>query len=49
MRWSQPAEDSPTHAIVSAGLDFQIEIQTRHAFRKPPQSAGTFSAQPRWA
>jgi hypothetical protein len=49
MRWSQPAENSPTHAIVPAGLDFQIKIQTRRAFRKLPQSAGTFSAQPRWA
>jgi hypothetical protein len=49
IRWSQTAEDSPTHAIVFTGLDFQIEIQTRRTFRKLPQSAGTFSAQRRWA
>jgi hypothetical protein len=50
LRWSQPAEGSPTHAVLPAGLDFQIEIQTRRTFRKPPQSAaGRFSAQSRWA
>jgi hypothetical protein len=49
IRWSYPAEDSPTHAIVFAGLDFQIGIQTRRTFRKLSQSAGAFSAQPRWA
>ncbi len=49
IRWAQPAEDSPSHALLPVGLDFQIEIQTRRALRKSPQSAGTFSAQVRWA
>lgn len=49
IRWAQPVHGSPTHACLSAALDFQVEIRSRHSIRKPPQSDRSFSAQRRWA
>lgn len=37
VRWSQPAERSPSHARVFAGYDFEAEIARKRSFKKPAQ------------
>ncbi|MGA8271338.1 MAG: hypothetical protein WB919_07235 [Candidatus Sulfotelmatobacter sp.] len=49
VRWSQPVAGSPSHACLSAALDFQVEVVARRSFKKTPQSVSSFSAQRQWA
>jgi hypothetical protein len=49
VRWSLPMPGSPEHARLPTGLDFQIEVGTRHLFKKPSLPIRNFWAQRRWA
>jgi hypothetical protein len=49
IRWSLPAPESPAHARIPAGLDFQVEVAARRSLKKPSQPIRSFSAQRRWA
>ncbi len=49
IQWSQPTPESPTHARLSAAIDFEVQIAARHSFKKPAQSIRVFSAQRQWA
>jgi len=49
IQWSQPTPESPTHARLSAAIDFEVQIATRHSFKKPAQSIGIFFARRQWA
>jgi RecA DNA recombination protein len=49
VRWSLPAPESPAHARVPAGLDFQVELRARRSFKKSSQRVRSFSAERLWA
>jgi hypothetical protein len=49
IRWSQPTLESPAHARLSAGIDFDVQVAARRALKKPSQPVRTFSAQRQWA
>jgi hypothetical protein len=49
IRWSQPTLESPAHARLSAGIDFDVQVAARRALKKPSQAVQTFSAQRQWA
>ena len=48
IRWSQPGQQSPSHARVVASLNFDVQVAARRLAKKPSQAVRTFSAQRRW-
>jgi hypothetical protein len=49
VRWSQPTPQSPAHARLSAGIDFNLQVAARRCLKKPSQTVRAFSAQRQWA